>query len=240
MPPESAHRQQRRAQAVAHAVEMRPLDSFLQRAVPRRYSVLYSRLVTLLKLVLPSVAVGLVALILLWPQFNPIDQRFRLKPVNVGIEDLENLRMINPRYVGSDSENQPYTITADQALQGSGDSNVTDLVKPKGDITLDSGTWLSLSADTGIYRKKDQVLDLEGSVNLFHDGGYEIATTRAHIDLAKNSAQGDDPVAGQGPDTELSGQGFRVYDRGERVIVTGQSRLLIRPGTSGPTGKSAP
>ena len=65
-------------------------------------------------------------------------------------------------------------------------------------------------------------------MNLFHDGGYEIATSRARIDLAKNSAEGNEPVVGQGPDTELSGEGFRVHNRGERVIVTGQSRLVIR------------
>jgi lipopolysaccharide export system protein LptC len=216
--------------AVARAAEPRLLDAFLERAVPRRYSAFYSHLVTLLKLVLPSVAVGLVAMILLWPQLNPIDQRFRLKPVAVGIEDLENLRMISPRYTGSDAQNQPYTVTADQALQISGDSNVTDLVKPKGDITLKDGTWLALSAETGVYRKKDEMLDLEGNVNLFHDGGYEIATTRARIDLRKNSAEGKDPVVGQGPDTELRGEGFRVDDRGQRIFVTGQSRLVIRPG----------
>jgi lipopolysaccharide export system protein LptC len=228
----AAVRRQAPARAAVGATEARLLDTFLQRAVPRRYSAFYSHLVTLLKLVLPSVAVGLVAMILLWPQLNPIDQRFRLKPVAVGIEDLENLRMINPRYVGSDAQNQPYTITADQALQGSGDSNITDLQKPKGDITLNDGTWLSLTADTGTYRKKDQLLDLEGNVNLFHDGGYEILTARAHLDLAKNNAEGNDAVTGQGPDTELSGEGFRIYDRGQRVIVTGQSRLLIRPGPS--------
>lgn len=219
--------------AAVQAAEVRLLDSFLRHASTRRYSVFYSHLVTLLKLVLPSVAVGLVAVILLWPQLNPIDQRFRLKPVAVSMEDLENLRMMNPRYVGSDSQDQPYTITADQALQVSGDANVTDLTRPKGDITLNSGTWLSLTADAGTYRKKEQLLDLEGNVNLFHDGGYEILTKRAHIDLVKNNAEGNDPVTGQGPDTELSGEGFRVYDRGQRVIVTGQSRLLIRPTPDG-------
>ena len=217
------------ARAAAQAAEIRLLDSFLQRTVQRRYSVFYSQLVTLLKLVLPSVAIGLVAMILLWPQLNPIDTRFRLKPVGVSMEDLENLRMMNPRYVGSDSQDQPYTITADQAVQASGDSNVTDLAKPKGDITLNDGTWLSLTADSGTYRKKEQLLDLDGHVNLFHDGGYELLTQRAHIDLAKNNAEGDDPVTGQGPDTELSGEGFRVFNRGQQIFVTGQSRLLIRP-----------
>lgn len=232
MPPERVPAARRQATARAAAVpasEIRLLDSFLQRTVQRRYSVFYSHLVTLLKLVLPSVAVALVAMILLWPQLNPIDKNFRLKPVAVSMDDLENLRMMNPRYVGSDSQDQPYTITADQAVQASGDSNVTDLSKPKGDITLNDGTWLSLTADAGTYRKKEQLLDLEGHVNLFHDGGYELLTHRAHIDLAKNNAEGDDPVTGQGPDTELSGEGFRVYNRGQQVFVTGQSRLLIRP-----------
>jgi lipopolysaccharide export system protein LptC len=218
---------------VARAIEPRLLDSFLERAIPRpRHTAFHSHLVSLLKLVLPSVAVGLVAMILLWPQLNPIDQRFRLKPVAVSIDDLENLRMMNPRYTGSDAQDQPYTVTADQAVQVSGDSNVTDLVNPKGDITLKDGTWLALSAEAGTYRKKDELLDLEGNVNLFHDGGYEIVTARARIDLAKNSAEGNDPVVGQGPDTELRGEGFRVQNRGEQVIVTGQSRLLIRPADS--------
>jgi lipopolysaccharide export system protein LptC len=243
MLPEPAAAVRRRAvaqAATADAPEIRLLDTFLQRTVQRRYSVFYSHLVTLLKLVLPSVAVGLVAMILLWPQLNPVDKGFRLKPVAVSMEDLENLRMMNPRYVGSDSQDQPYTITADQATQVSGDSNVTDLTKPKGDITLNDGTWLSLTAETGVYRKKEQLLDLEGRVNLFHDGGYELLTERAHIDLDKNNAEGNDPVTGQGPDTELSGEGFRVYNRGQQILVTGQSRLLIRPAPADASKRPVP
>ncbi len=216
------------ARALPRAAQTGFFD-FIERAVPRRYSALHSRVVNLLKVLLPAVAVGLVAMVLLWPQLNPIDQRFRLRAVGVNIEDLENLRMVNPRYVGTDSQNQPFTLTADQALQLSGEGNLTDLTKPKGDITLKDGTWLALSAETGVYRKQDEILDLEGKVNLFQDGGYEIVTPKARIQLDKGHAAGDSPVTGQGPDTELEGQGFRIYDRGERVIVTGQSRLLIRP-----------
>jgi lipopolysaccharide export system protein LptC len=196
---------------------------------PRRTGALHSHVVSLLKFLLPAVALGLIALVLLWPQLNPIETGFRLRPVAVSVDDLENLRMVNPRYVGTDAQNQPYTITADQATQVSGDSNTTDLIKPKGDITLKRGTWIALSAETGIYRKQEQLLDLEGNVNLFHDAGYEIVTARAHINLDQGTAKGDDPVVGQGPDMELSGQGFRVFDRGERILVTGQSRLVIQP-----------
>ncbi len=231
MPPDNIQRARRPLAhaAVAHAAEPRLLDTFFERAVPRRYSAFYSHLVTLLKLVLPSVAVGLVAMILLWPQLNPIDQRFRLKPVAVGIDDLENLRMINPRYTGSDTQNQPYVVTADQALQVSGDSNVTDLVKPKGDLTLKDGTWLALSAEAGVYRKKDELLDLEGNVNLFHDGGYEIATSRARIDLRQEQCRrqraGRRPGAGHGA---AAARASASTTAASASSSTGQSRLVIR------------
>jgi lipopolysaccharide export system protein LptC len=198
-------------------------------ATRRRVSALHSHVVSLLKLVLPAVALGLVALVLLWPQLNPIDPGFRLRPVAVSMDDLENLRMVNPRYVGTDKQNQPYSVTADQATQVSGDSNVTDLVKPKGDMTLKQGAWIALSAEAGLYRKHEQSLDLEGNVNLFHDTGYELVTARARINLDQGTAEGNDPVVGHGPDMELQGQGFRVHDRGERILMTGRSRLLIRP-----------
>src|SRR2546426_1028122 len=62
----------------------------------RRHNVFYSRFVALLKVVLPATAVALAALVLFWSQINPIDNRFRLKPVQVSIDDLENLRMVSP------------------------------------------------------------------------------------------------------------------------------------------------
>jgi lipopolysaccharide export system protein LptC len=219
--------------AVARAVDPGLFDPLGFRARARRRSVVHSQIVSLLKLVLPAVAVALVALVLLWPQLGPMDQRFGLKSLSVGMDDLENLRMINPRYVGSDSQDQPYTVTADQATQASGKADVTDLARPKGDIALKSGRWLALSADNGRYYKSDRILDLEGGVNLSRDDGYEIVTSQARIDLAKNQAEGQQPVLGHGPDMEIQGQGFRIEQGGNRVVVTGPSRLVIHRAPAG-------
>jgi lipopolysaccharide export system protein LptC len=196
---------------------------------PRVHSPLYSQIVGLLKFALPAAALGIAALVLLWPQLNPIDARFRLTPVQVSIEDLENLRMVQPRYVGVDDRNQPYTIVAEQATQAKGSSDATDLKEPQGDIAMNSGTWLAMTAEHGLYHQPDKALDLWGGVTLFHDGGYEISTERARIDLDRGTAQGDAPVRAQGPNSQLDGSGFRIDDRGARVEVTGQSRVLLFP-----------
>jgi lipopolysaccharide export system protein LptC len=191
----------------------------------RRYSVVYSRFVSLLKFLLPAVALTLIGLLLLWPQMNPLPTKVGFTKATV--EDLENLRMLAPRMIGRDEKNQPYTVTADQATQAAASSDVTDLVKPKGDMQINTGAWVALTADTGTYNKQSQMLHLEGNVNVFHDAGYEIQTSSADVNLDKGDAQGDKPVFGQGPDSELQGEGFRLYNKGARIIVTGQSRVVI-------------
>jgi lipopolysaccharide export system protein LptC len=219
--------------AVSRVLDPRLFDPLGFRARARRRSVIHSQIVSLLKLLLPAVAVALVALVLLWPQLGPLDQRFGLKPVAVGMDDLENLRMVNPRYIGSDAQDQPYTITADQATQASGNADITDLTRPKGDIALQSGRRMALAAESGRYYKNDQVLDLAGGVNLSRDDGYEIVTSKARIDLAKNQAEGQQPVLGHGPDMVIQGQGFRIEQEGSRIVVTGPSRLVIHRAPAG-------
>jgi lipopolysaccharide export system protein LptC len=206
------------------------LTRFVAASMGRRHhNVFYSRFVSLLKVVLPAVAVALAGLVLFWPQLNPLDNRFRLKPVQVSIDDLENLRMVSPRFMGVDAKNEPFSITADQAMQDAGGSDVTALTSPKGDITINNGSWIALTADHGDYHKETRVLDLQDNVNVFHDAGYEIKTARAKADLSIGDVYGTDPVEGQGPDSQLRGQGFRIYDKGARISITGKSRLVIFP-----------
>jgi lipopolysaccharide export system protein LptC len=195
----------------------------------RRHSAFYSRFVSLLKVVLPATAVVLAGLVLFWPQLNPLDSRFRLRAVQVSIDDLENLRMVSPRVVGTDAKNQPYTITAAVATQAAGGSELTELASPKGDIALNDGSWIALTANQGEYNKQTRILNLWDHVNVFHDAGYEIKTERAEADLNAGSVSGDDPVEGQGPDSSLRGQGFRIYNKGAHIVVTGKSRLVLYP-----------
>ncbi len=195
----------------------------------RKHNAFYSQFVSWMKVMLPATALALAALVLFWPQLNPLDKRFRLQPVQVTVDDLENLRMLSPRFVGTDNQNEPYTVTAEQALQDAGSSDLTTLTSPKGDIALNNGSWIAIAAAEGQYHKQSRILDLWSNVNVFHDAGYEIKTARAQADLAAGTVTGDEPVEGQGPDSQLRGQGFRIYDKGARITVTGKSRVILYP-----------
>lgn len=190
----------------------------------------YSRFVAIAKLVLPLVAVALLALVWAWPNLRGGDLRFRLGFSDFVTRETAGPSMINPRYVGTDKSQQPYSITSNVARNSPADRMKIDLEVPKGDIVLNDGTWLMLSADTGVYARTAKTLDLTGGVTLFHDSGYEIRTDSAYVDLDQGTAAGDQPVHGQGPFGDLRAEGFILLDKGKVIHFTGKSKLTIWPG----------
>ncbi|MBI4183487.1 MAG: LPS export ABC transporter periplasmic protein LptC [Proteobacteria bacterium] len=180
-----------------------------------------------MKILLPSLAFLLVALVVLWPQIQETQGRFRLGFAEMSPDEVGGLSMLKVRYTGVDSEDRPFTVTADSAAQADGDANRIALNRPEADITLNDDSWLALGAERGLYAQDIRILDLEGAVNLFHDQGYEITTERARVDLAAGTAVGDRPVRGHGPFGEFEAAGFYILDQGATVFLGGRARLKL-------------
>ena len=190
----------------------------------------YSIFVGCMKVVLPAIAAALILLIVVWPQLDGDDSRFRISVSDLSAGLAENLTMLNARFDGMDEKNQPFSVTADQATQTPERANVIELAFPKADITLASGAWLALEAQEGLFDREAKVLELNGGVFLFHDKGYELTTESARVDLETNVAEGFDSVSGQGPFGSVRSQGFRVLDRGAQVNFLGKSKMVLYPG----------
>ena len=195
----------------------------------RGHSRLYSRFVSLMKLVLPLLALVVIALVVAWPHLDTTDIRFRIGFAAQQLNDAKDPNMINPRYVGTDKDNQPFSLTADLARNLSGPGTQVELEMPKADITTQDGTWLVLTAENGIYAREAKTLKLDGKVNLFHDQGYEFRTDRAQIDLATGTASGNDPVEGQGAFGHMMANGFQLTDKGRTIQFRGKSKLTFYP-----------
>jgi lipopolysaccharide export system protein LptC len=197
------------------------------------------RYVVLLRIALPMAALLLAALVVAWPKLQTHERAsFNLQPVSADPKEVEQLRMVNPRFVGMDAKQQPYTITALTATQEHPGADTILLDSPQADIQLESGAWVTVTAQNGRYAQKAQTLDLEGDINVFHDLGYEFHTERAHVDLASSTVTGDDHVTGHGPSGNIDSEGFMILDRGATVVFSGSARLLLTPGTQ--SGLTAP
>jgi len=189
----------------------------------------YSIFVGFMKVLLPALAAALMLLVVAWPQFTIDDGGFRLSVSKLAPDQADSLTMLNARFDGLDEKDRPYTLTADMATQSDSDEDLVELELPKADITLEDGTWLALTARSGEYRQESRILDLAGSVSLFHDQGFELRTEAARVDLAKGVAEGAQPVQGQGSAGFIEAEGFRVLDRGARIIFTGKAHMTINP-----------
>lgn len=189
----------------------------------------YSRFVGIMKIVLPSLAAVLLGLIVAWPRLTGTEDRFHIGFANLGPDAVDSLSMVNARYFGVDERNKPFTVTADIATEED-PSGIIVLDSPKADFTTKGGANVYIEARQGFYHQKQQLLDLVGEVNLFHDQGYELHTEQAQIDLARSTAHGTVPVTGQGPQGALNGEGFKIEDGGKQVIVTGRSSLTLQGG----------
>jgi lipopolysaccharide export system protein LptC len=204
-----------------------PSDRLRMLATKRKpravYTPFYSRQVRRLRVVLPIAGVLVVAGVLLWPK---IQAQFN-HPTETSADE-RRARMINGRFVGSDSHGRPYTVTYESAEQPPGGGPV-QMVNPIAELTLQNGHWLAVKADKGRYDQAAGLIDLSGHVELFHDDGYRFTTERAHVEFNKNMAWGDRAVRGRGPKGEIAARGFRVLDKGDSIVFTGPAKLLLRP-----------
>jgi lipopolysaccharide export system protein LptC len=189
----------------------------------------YSRYVSFMKVFLPIIALGLVGLIFLWPQIYIGNNQFSISFKNILMVNPEDPNMVNARFVGTDKKNQPFSITADLAKNIILNNSAIELEMPKADIGIKDGTWLVVTANTGIYDQKGKTLELIGAVNLFHDSGYEFNTEKANIDLGNGIATSKAKITGQGPFGNLTAEGFRIENKGMRFIFTGKAKLVIHP-----------
>lgn len=189
----------------------------------------YSRFVLLAKYALPLIAGIVIMLVAVWPELKSSPEKFAIGLSDVKIETAGGQRVINARFTGVDSENRPFSITAESVVQAASDDNGVKLVMPKADVTLAGNSWVAIAAPNGIFRRDAEILDLSGGVDLFHDDGYEFQTAEVRLDFSTSSASGDSPIRGQGPFGTIEAEGFRIAGTGDSIFFTGKSRLLVYP-----------
>ena len=180
--------------------------------------------ITMTKWFLPAVATALLALIAVWPQIDAATSKARLALSHVSGE-VEGGKLIDARYNGLDEKGRPYTITAATAWKI--DAEKVGLTLPKGDITLENGTWLMLNSKQGTFIQHLNQLDLVKDVTLYRDDGTTMHTESASIDTKAGAAAGSEPVHAEGPFGVLDAQGFALMDKGSAIDFSGPAHVIL-------------
>lgn len=202
-----------------------------RKRAPRKVGHVYSRLVRVLRTVLPLAALALMAVLLAWPSLRDDEPPPSAADPS---QPTGEARVLNPRYYATDDQNRPYSVTAQSAWGLADSDEVLDLDRPYAEMTLETGEGLTLGADQGRYQRAADRLDLIGAVWLRRDDGYIIRTELVHVDLLEQRAWGDRPVEMTGPQADMWATGFEIEEGGDIVILHGPATLILRPASETP------
>jgi lipopolysaccharide export system protein LptC len=177
-----------------------------------------------MKLVLPTTALGLLTTLVLWPEIDRTGEQERLAFRRMA-GAINGATLTDARYRSVDERGRPYTVTATKATQV--DQQRINLVTPKGDITLQNGTWLLVESKQGVFMQGVNQLDLSKDVVLYRDDGTTMRTQSTAVDLKAGVAVGNEYVRAEGPFGTLDAQGgFTLTDKGAVVVFAGPARLV--------------
>jgi lipopolysaccharide export system protein LptC len=182
----------------------------------------------LLKRALPVIGVAMLVLVAVWPRLAPWLESVRLGFPVIDLREARELRMLNPRYAGVDRFNRPYVVTSEIGRQVPNRDDLMSLERPRAEILLHRGASVVVTAATAMYQSQVQRLDLLDEVNLIHENGTRFATQSARVDVSTNTAEGHDPVTGHGPSGDIAAQGFRILEKGDTILFTGKTNLLLK------------
>jgi lipopolysaccharide export system protein LptC len=201
------------------------------------YNPKYSKFIRRARLILPLIALAIFAIVFVW---NDVE-RNKIIPAKelASTPTIGKNELVNPRFESTDSDNQPYTITAKRAVQNKEDNNLVMLEKPLGDMKMNNGDWIAIEADRGSFRQDSKILLLRGKVRLYHDKGYQLEMEELDVDLNKNTAFSKVDVAGQGPEGTLAAKGLEGDSTAGKVIFNGPAKLILTS-TSGSSAKVLP
>jgi len=178
------------------------------------------------KIALGIFALLLILMLILWPLEHSLDQKLKMTFRNIPRGDAKTPTMMKPQFHGIDRNGRPYTVIADSAVQDV--PNEMKLVNINGEMSFNDG-WMSLLSNQGELNMEKKTTELHDSVDLFSSSGYEFITDKAHVDMGKSAANGNDPVKVQGPLGTLNATGFSADGKANVIHFKGPVEAILYP-----------
>ena len=134
----------------------------------------------------------------------------------------------NFTFQGIDEFEQPFYLHAKKYQRIINKENKLLFEKPKAEINLKKGKWVTMVAKEGIFDIENQTLELINNVLFYHSDGQQIDTDNAVIDLKKSKIYGSKKIFGKAESISFSSEGFEIEKTGISFQLFGKSKIKIK------------
>jgi lipopolysaccharide export system protein LptC len=140
------------------------------------------------------------------------------------------ITMQQPRLNGYTNDGRPYEFTAVAAAQDITKPDLMELQQLYGKMETQDKHTVELSARSGIYNLKTEILKLNDDIVLTSSTGYEGRLIEAVVDVRKGHVMSDKPVAVKLLNGVLNAKGLEVLEKGDVIRFQGGVSMTLHPG----------
>jgi lipopolysaccharide export system protein LptC len=189
----------------------------------------HSRLVAILRKVLPVVAVLVLASYFISAQLS-----VSVGDLTASIDGVEvadgNLRMTNPKLKGADKKNGQYVIGADYADQDMKSPNIIKLHAIKADLSAADGGWSRMNAVRGVYDSKIERLVMQEKITLATSTGVTGELKNASLDTKNQILRSHRPVSFVLPNGTITAKALTLRSAEHTLTFRGGVKVhVVRP-----------
>src|SRR4029079_11448714 len=189
----------------------------------------HSRLVTILRKVLPVLAVLVLASYFISAQLS-----VTVGDVTASIDGVEvadgNLRMTNPKLKGADKTNGQYVIGADYADQDMKSPNIIKLHAIKADLSAADGGWSRMNAIRGVYDSKIERLVMQEKITIATSTGVTGELQNASLDTKNQILRSHRPVSFVLPNGTITARALTMRSADHALTFRGKVKVhVVRP-----------
>jgi len=147
--------------------------------------------------------------------------------------------MQQPRLAGFTSDSRSYELTATTAAQDITKPDFIELDKPEAKFEMQDKSTVHMSATSGTYDMKAEMLTLTDNIHLVSSTGYEGRLSEAVIDVRKGDVVSEKPVWVKLLNGFLDAKRLEVSENGSVLRFEGGVSMTLNPDT-GPAKASEP
>jgi lipopolysaccharide export system protein LptC len=187
----------------------------------------HSRLVRVLKIVLPSLAV-LLAVGFLYQTYRATPSSVDVTSDNSAVTEGK-LVMANPRLEGFTNESLPYAVSAMRAVQDVSDEAIIELQEIAATLPIDPERSATIETARGIFDQTKNLLTIDREIDITTTDGAVAKLASALIDMSSGRMTSDKPVSIKYKTASIKSGSMAAEQNGKVVIFDNHVQVNIVP-----------
>lgn len=149
------------------------------------------------------------------------------------------ITMQRPRLNGFTPDSRPYEFTANNASQDITKPDFMELQQPRGKLQMQDKSSVEMSATSGTYDMKTEMLTLKDDIHIVSSTGYEARLSEAVVDMRKGNVVSEKPVWVKLLNGFLDAHRLDIVDSGGLIRFGGGVAMTLHPDKDQDSDKAA-